>query len=111
MSGLTEDERRDLLRAWPWPQEAATTRDGFAEVCAVVERIKADAVPRESLEEVVGWLESERDRIRQAYREHNMGRAEGRPIKRPDLDTWANAYEVAARRVRAILSALREEVE
>lgn len=45
MSGveLTEAERADLLRAWPWPVGAATTTTGFADVVATAERIKARA--------------------------------------------------------------------
>jgi hypothetical protein len=39
---LTEDERKALLKAWPWPQEAATTSSGFNDVVAAVEEITAD---------------------------------------------------------------------
>lgn len=39
---LTAVEREALLRAWPWPQEAATTRDGFSAVVAAVEALLRD---------------------------------------------------------------------
>jgi len=60
-------------------------------------------IPREAVELVADELDAERTRLREAYRQHNAGRKEGRPVKRPDLDTWANAYEVAGRKVRALL--------
>lgn len=63
----------------------------------------------EAVERVADELAAERDRIRAAYREHNAGRPEGRPIRRPDLDTWANAYEVAERKVRTMLDVHRAD--
>lgn len=30
---------RVLVKAWPWPQEAATTRDGFGQVAEAVESV------------------------------------------------------------------------
>lgn len=57
-----------------------------------------------AVEEVADWLASERDRLRAAYREHNAGRPKDRPVRRPDLDAWAAAYEVAERRLREALA-------
>jgi hypothetical protein len=56
------------------------------------------------IEALADWLDSERDSIREAYRQHNAGRKEGRPVRRPDLSTWGNAYEVAGRKVREALN-------
>ena len=58
---------------------------------------------RQRMEAVASELEADRDRIRAAFREHNAGRKEGRPLRRPDLRTWSDAYEVAARKVRKAL--------
>lgn len=55
---LTEGERRDLIRSWPWPQEAATTTTGFVDTIAAVERIVADrlaAVQMPEATERVEW--------------------------------------------------------
>jgi hypothetical protein len=71
-------------------------------------RVHDDRIRAEALAPVLALadeLAAERDRIRQAYRDHNAGRTEGRPIVRPDLDTWASAYEVAERKTRAALRA------
>jgi hypothetical protein len=38
---LTQWEREELLRAWPWPREAATTKDGFDVVVDAVNSILA----------------------------------------------------------------------
>lgn len=68
--GLTEAERADLLRAWPWPMDAATTTTGFADVVAAVERIKARARAegaREALAPVLAlidqWDDFEHDAV------------------------------------------------
>ena len=39
---LTDTEREQLLIAWPWPKEAATTRDGFEQVLTAVRAIIAN---------------------------------------------------------------------
>lgn len=66
-------------------------------VLALLDRLAA-------AEEVADWLASERDSLREAYRQHNVGRNPPHNRVRPDLDTWANAYEVAERSLRAALT-------
>lgn len=63
---LTEAERGLLLRAWPWPEEAATTPDGLAAVVGVVEELLAARLaPIEAevaaLRQQVADLTTERD--------------------------------------------------
>ena len=39
---LTGAEREALLRAWPWPKEAATTANSFEDVCDAIAAILRD---------------------------------------------------------------------
>lgn len=60
---------------------------------AQVERVRAECTA----------LAKERDELRENHRAHNANRREGRPPSRPDIGTWADAYEVAERRIRSAL--------
>lgn len=55
---LSEQDRHELLRAWPWPKEAATTELGFADVAAAVEQIVARHVAA-ALTEAADAIEAE----------------------------------------------------
>jgi hypothetical protein len=76
---------------------------------ATVARIKADARAAGAADlaakitALADDLAAERDALREAYRQHNAGRAPDRPRRRPDLDTWANALEVTERKVCAVV--------
>lgn len=74
-----------------------------AVVLALLDGLEAAEAKVARVEAHREWLADERDDIRDAFRRHNAGRREGRPTRRPDLDTWANAYEVAERHLRAVL--------
>lgn len=98
--GLTDAEREG---GWHVTQKYFT---GLVFSEPAVTRIKADAVAaeRERITSVADELAQKRDDCREAFRQHNAGRAEGRPTVRPDLRAWSDAYEVSERMVRAALT-------
>jgi hypothetical protein len=52
-------------------------------------------------ERIAQGIDSKRAEARTAFRQHNAGRdLSTKPPRRPDLDSWANAFEVAARIAR-----------
>lgn len=65
-------------------------------------RLRGLPVPvNESLEEAADYFMEQSRQIREAYRQHNAGRdlSKQQP-RRPDLRTWADAYEAAAHNLR-----------
>lgn len=60
---------------------------------------------RTAIEALADDIDRQRDELRESYRRHNVRRdLSKRPPVRPDLRTWGDAYEVAGRRVRELLS-------
>lgn len=99
MSGLSAEDREALVAAFVNSTRSPAHLAFLAE--PVVEAIVARHVTA-ALNLAADVLDVERARLRDAYRKHNEGRDLGRLKRiRPDIDTWANAYEVAARIVRA----------
>ena len=61
------------------------------------------------LRDAAATQDEESARIREAYRQHNAARDPNRPPRRPDLNTWSNADEATAHRLRARADQIEKE--
>jgi hypothetical protein len=95
--GETAAEAAERLRA----EVMETAR---AVLVAVGPMIAASA-----LRDAAATQDEESTRLREAFRQHNAHRDPNRPPRRPDLNTWANADEATAHRLRARADQIEKE--
>ena len=62
-----------------------------------------------ALRDAAATQDEESTRLREAFRQHNAYRDPNRPPRRPDLNTWANADEATAHRLRARADTIEKE--
>jgi hypothetical protein len=101
MSELTPEQRETLAEAVEKAHRCIVCRGTDPQhvtwkLAPVVAQMLADEGER-----IAQGIDSKRAEARTAFRQHNAGRdLSTKPPRRPDLDSWANAFEVAARIAR-----------
>jgi NAD(P)H-dependent FMN reductase len=66
-------------------------------------------IAAQALRDAAATQDEESARLREAFRQHNAHRDPNRPPRRPDLNTWSNADEATAHRLRARADKIEKE--
>jgi hypothetical protein len=106
MTELTP-EQRELWRKEAGLGVCSDPRHEFGRDYRILDLLDALVVAEQMLdderERIAQEIDRRRAEARTAFRQHNAGRdLSAKPPRRPDLDSWANAFEVAARVARGL---------